>query len=368
MTSTARPRPSARRLLAWVAVLAGLVLVALAIGPGRRSGRPLDPRSTDPSGARAFVLLLAQTGHPVKIGSAPPPAGGTAVVLADRLGAGQRSTLRSWVDRGGVLVVADPSSRLAPAIEGGAGRLLAQGDPDELAPDCDLPALAKVRSIRVSPAAGFRVGVGDAACFPVGGGAYLVARPAGQGTIVALAGAGPFTNDGLDEADNAVLAASVVGRGEVVVLEPDAPGSGSTSLLGLVSPRVKGALWQLLVAFGVVVAWRSRRLGRPVVEPQPVEIPASEIVVAVGNLLHRARRRDQAAAMLRADLRRVLSERLGLPADVGPQVLSDALGARRALPAGDVAAVLAAATPADDAALVALARSIDTIRREVTHV
>ncbi|HEX2848911.1 MAG TPA: DUF4350 domain-containing protein [Acidimicrobiales bacterium] len=368
MTAPATRGPSAtRRALPWVLALAAIVLAAVVIGPGRRSGRPLDPRSTDPSGTRALVFLLGELGHHVSIGTQPPPAG-TAVLLADRLGSRQRARVRAWVEAGGVLVVADPLSPFAPAIDRGRGGLFDSAPSSDLAPRCDLPALAKVGTIYVPAPAGFRAKPGDIACFPVGEAAFLVARAAGRGTIFAMAGAGPFTNDALGEADNSVLAASVVGRGDVVVLEPDAPGSGQSSLLDLVSPRIKDGLWQLLLAFGIVVLWRARRLGRPVVDTQPVEIPGSELVVAVGNLLQQARRRDQAAAMLRADVRRVLSERLGLPADAGPQVVADAVAMHTALPASTIAAALGSDPPVDDDALVALAQSIDAIRREVTHV
>src|SRR6266581_6954843 len=76
-----------------------------------------------------------------------------------------------------------------------------------------------------------------------------------------------------------------------------------------VAPRVRLAMWQLVVAFAVLVLWRARRLGRPVAEAQPVQIPGSELVVAVGNLLQRARGRGQAAGLLTDDLRRTLAER-----------------------------------------------------------
>lgn len=363
----ARTAPLTRRVLPWAAALAAVVVAALVIGPGPRSGAPLDPRSTDPSGARALVLLLQQLGHDVSIGTSPPPDGGTAVLLDDRLGTAQRARIRGWVQDGGVLVVADPLSAFAPAIDRGSAGLFDAQPSGNLTPQCDLPSLSKVARISVSQPAAFRSKDGDIGCFPVREGHFLVARPLGSGTVIALAGAGEFTNGSLGDADNAVLAASVAGRGRVVILEPDAPGSGSTSLLDLVSPRVKTGLWQLLIAFAVVVLWRARRLGRPVVETQPVEIPGSELVVAVGNLLQQARRREQAAAMLRADARRLLAERLGVPNDAPPEVAAAALSGT-ALSQADVTAVLSPVPPADDDALVELARSVDAIRREVTHV
>ncbi len=355
------------RVVPWVAVAAAVLAVALAAGPGRRSGPPADPRSTDPSGAKAFVLLLGRLGHRVAIGS-DPPARGAAVVLRDELGDHQRDRIRAWVDRGGLLVVADPFSALAPPLGRDRGPFTGGSPAGELRPACDLPALAGVGRIHVPVALGFRDRPGALGCFPVAGGSYLSARSSGEGTVVGLGGAAPFTNELLGDADNAVLAASVVGRGDVVVLQPDAPGSGSTSLVDLVSPRVKNGLWQLLAAFLVVVLWRARRLGRPIVEAQPVEVPGAELVVAVGNLLHQARRRDQAAAMLRADTRRLLAQRFGLPPDAPAAVLADALAGTASVLTGDAAAALEGPPPPDDAGLLALARSLATLRRKVTDV
>ena len=86
---------------------------------------------------------------------------------------------------------------------------------------------------------------------------------------------------------------------------------------------------QLAVAFGVLVLWRSRRLGRPVLEPQPVQLAGSELVVAVGELLQRAKGREQAASVLRDDLRRWLAERLGLPPATPAEVVAEAAAAAR---------------------------------------
>ncbi|MBW3555683.1 MAG: hypothetical protein KY454_01965 [Actinobacteria bacterium] len=361
------------RSLPLVGLGLAVVVLALLTGGRRTDGEPLDPRSTAPLGARALVLLLERFGARVEVAGDVAPRDTTAVLLVDRLGEAARTRLRQWVETGGTLIVADPMSDLAPALAPGDAGLFGDeeaGDGDLLRPRCPLPALAEVGRIEVPGAVPLRVGPGATGCFPVDDGAYLVARPMGGGVVVALGGGGPFVNRQLDDADNAVLAVSLMApRGDerVVVLEPSAPGSGREGLSDLVSRRVKDALWQLLVAFGLFALWRARRLGRPVLEPQPVQLAGSELVGAVGNLLQQARRRDQAATMLRAQLRRSLSELLGLPVDAPPAVMAEAAAQRAGVPPGQVADALAPTPVPDDASLVRLAQLVESLRKEVSH-
>jgi hypothetical protein len=174
----------------------------------------------------------------------------------------------------------------------------------------------------------------------------------------------------LAKADNSVLAVSALGAREgatVAVMQPAAVGGGDKTLRQLVSRRVKDAMWELLVAFGIVVIWRARRLGRPILEPQLVDVPGSELVVAVGNLLQQAQRRDQAAGMLRRHLRRTLGDRLGLAPDAPAEAIASAVGARTNLPPERVAAALSTTPLTSDAELVALARAVEHIRKEIIH-
>ena len=153
--------------------------------------------------------------------------------------------------------------------------------------------------------------------------------------MVRLGGASVLVNQELGKADNAVLLASLLVPAEgttVQVLRPPPPGGGDAGLTDLIAPRVKLALWQLVVAFVLLALWRARRLGRPVPEPQPVQLPGSELVVAVGNLLQRARGRGQAAGLLTDDLRRSLAERLGLPPSAPADQVADAAAARTGIP------------------------------------
>lgn len=359
----------------WLAVLAVLVVLALFV---RRpdDGDPLDPRSTKPLGAKALVELLEAQGATVDVSRVTPSPGDSAdstLVLSDQLDDEQRERLDGWIRSGGTLVIADPTSTFAPGAT--RANLFGGGDlGDELTPQCELAALATVA--RIDPAGGVPLPVPDVAgleatgCFPFLGGHYLVARRHGEGAIVALGGAAAVVNTNIDEQDNAVMVVSLLApRGDerVTVLDRPLPGTGRETLSDVAPRGVKLLLLQLVIAFAIFAVARARRLGRPVVEPQLVDVPASELVVAVGNLLHVARHRDQAAAMLREDLRRTLAERLGLPTDSHPDTVVEAVRGRRELPSERIAAVLADRPVDRDEDLVSLAQLIETVRQEVTR-
>jgi len=288
------------------------------------------------------------------------------------------------VRQGGTLVVADPGSTVTQVEPAGSTRI---GLLDaEIERRCDVAALAGVGRVAAPGGVVFEIpqaqggppegqgGQGDApaqACFPRNNGAWLLVQPLGAGNVVRLGGASVLVNQELGEADNAVLLASLLAPTQgtaVQVLRPPLPGGGQAGLGDLVAPRVRLALWQLVVAFGLLALWRARRLGRPVAEPQPVQIPGSELVVAVGNLLQRARGRGQAAGLLADDLRRSLAERLGLPASAPPDQVADAAAARTGIPRERVLRALTPATPRDEAELVALSQAVDSVRREVIRV
>jgi hypothetical protein len=362
-----------RRGLPWVVLAAAVLLVALVGGRPAEQGKPLDPDSPGPLGTKGIVEVLRALGATVTV-SDEPPAGGaaTALLLSDDLTPPARDRLLAWVRRGGTLVVADPSSAVTAARPVGTTRIGPLNA--ELERRCDLAALRDVRRVSAPGAQVFEVpkGGGVRGCFPRGGGAWLLVQPLGAGNVVRLGGASAVVNQELGEADNAVLLTSLLapsaGTGSVWVLRPPPPGGGRASLGDLVAPRVRLALWQLAVAFAVLALWRARRLGRPVAEPQPVRLPGSELVVAVGNLLQRAKGRGQAAGLLADDLRRSLAERLGLPPSTPADQVADAAAQRTGVARERVLRVLAPRPPRDEAGLVALSQAVDAVRREVTSV
>src|SRR6266536_1130108 len=305
---------------------------AAGLGPDRRR-HPARGRGRLPPG-RSGPAARSQLTRAERHQSAGRDAAG-----AGRQGLGLQRAAVGWRDRAAAGRRPQRAAEDAPARLGAAGRH-AGGRRPELAGD---PGRAH--------------------------GAWLVVQPTGSGTVVRLGGASALVNQRINRTDNAVLIVGLLSPApgpEVVVLRPPPPGGGSKGLSDLIAPRVKLTLVQLVVAFLLLALWRSRRLGRPVTEPTAVRIPGSELVVAVGNLLQRARHRGQAAALLAGDLRRGLTERLGLPAAAPPEQVADTVAARTGLDRDRVLAALQPPTPRDEAALVALAQAIDTIRMEVS--
>lgn len=363
-------------------VLGGLLTLwaIVAIGPGG-SDRPLDPRSDARLGTSALVALLRGMGADVAFADRAPGggAGGPDVVLllADLLDDADRGSLDDWVGAGGRLVVTDPGSPYAPPAAAWFD------SPDDLVPArslagrCDIDALAGLDLAAVAPRNGAMLLAprpGDESCIHDGAGrALVVARDRGRGTVVALGGSGLFVNAALAAGENAPVATALLAPEPgtaVLVLEPRGPVTtgGDRSLLDLVDPGVRLALVQLAIAFGVYAAWRARRLGRPVGEPQPSAIAASDLVAATGALLDRAQAPDHAAAVLRADLRRFLGDRLGVPPGAPPDVLAAVAAERTGAAAADLRRALGDEPVAGEAGLADLARTIDRIREEVlTH-
>ncbi|MEX2621114.1 MAG: DUF4350 domain-containing protein [Egibacteraceae bacterium] len=347
-----------------LAVIAVAVLLAVAVaGAPAQDGPPLDPRVTGPVGTKGLVDVLAALDVEVRVTDEVEADDAIALLLTDDLDEDGAASLRRWVRDGGTLVVADPASTFAPEIVGTTSLGPLQ---TSLPRGCEAVALRDVDRVSARGGAVYESAAGDLACFPRAGGHWLVAASEGAGTVVAIGGAGAFTNRGLGEADNGVLAAALLAPaagGSVAFLRPAAPGEGEASLGDLVPDPVRFALVQLLVAFLVVVAWRARRLGDPVREPQPVQVAGSELVVAVGNLLQQTGARGQAARLLRDDLRRDLADRLGLPADSPPDAVAAAVARRTGRRPEDLIALLTGAEPAGEAGLVVLAAELERARR-----
>jgi Domain of unknown function (DUF4350) len=373
----------------WIVAALGLVLtVAAVLAIGRRSdGQPLDPRSHDRLGTSALAALAGELGADVSIAEGLPElgrggdAGGgpdVIVLLSDVLTAAQSDALDAWVEDGGRLVVTDPGSGFTPLAVGGF-EVMEQLGTAGMNERCEIDALDGIDVESVEPRNGgllYEVELGAQGCVDgPPGTAFLVADDRGDGTVVAFGGSGLVVNAALADGENAAVVAALVAPEpgtEVVVLRPGtfaAGTGGDRSLFELVPDGVKRALVALAAAFTIYAVWRARRLGRPVSEPQPVAVAGSELVAAVGNLLDRTRSPAHAAELLRADLRRVLADSLGVPPGSPPDVIATVAGARTGIDEAELRWALGSEPVTDDAGLVALARTIDRIREEVlAHV
>jgi hypothetical protein len=298
------------------------------------------------------------------------------VVLVDTFDDDGAVEVRSWVEGGGTLVLATPFTDALPNLGGD------EPSPFDFVQEtrgaCDIAGLDGLQSLDLNldeAAFGFtralEVQPDDRSCVGDGDRAFVVARPVGAGWVIGLGGPEPLVNESLGDADNAVLAAALLAPHEaarVAVVDPvavigDGPGR---SLVDVIAPGVKRALLQLLIGFVLFALFKARRLGRVIREPLPVQIAGSELTVAVGQLLQQTRDPAASAHLLRNDLRRVLSDRLGVPQDAAPDVAADAVASRVG---GDRATILSAlsAPVTTDAELVQLGRTIESIRQEVAR-
>lgn len=353
------------------AIVVAVVVLALLAPAQRNDGPPLDPTSTGAQGTKAAVEVAGRLGADVEVSSELPGADvDVAIAFEDIVGSDREAAVLDWVAAGHTFVMADPASSLTPSAE------LQATDPFEdsttIAPGrCDVvepagvTALADVESF--GPVHRFDVPRDGTGCFADGNGAVVVVERIGRGLLVSVGSPWLFTNEALDQADNAGLfaALAVPERGtrlSVLTAGPDGTGlqpddSGS---LGLPT-GVSLALLQLLVAFVVYALYRARRLGRPVAEDPPVEIAGSELTRAVGGLMEHAGARDRAAASLRRAARRRLAAAYGLAAGSPPEVVVTTTEARSGLDRARLEQALYDHPVADDAALAVVARQLDEL-------
>lgn len=387
--TTTSSRGGTGRTALWFVVVIGALLIVGALSIGNDSQRPYDPDSVSRTGTRAFVELLESFGTEVDVPDtftpSQLPTDQTLILFQDATTLEQTDQLEDWVRDGGTLVVTEPFSSFAPVAEIDAGL-----DPTSDVVDqgvCTVDALADVRqlapTVAKEPSSGFwptfPVAEDALSCFGTEDQAFVVVSTFGSGRIVALASGTPFMNGALGNADNAALATSLFAPspgGSVAILEPSAFGDGAPigddATVGSID-RIVGAampflLLQGLVAVVVLALAQGRRLGRPVAEPQPVQIAGSELVRAMGDLLQQTGSPDTAAAVLRADLRREICLRVGLPPSSPIDVIAATVDARTGLGRERVLAVIADHPVARERDLVELARSIDSIREEILHV
>jgi hypothetical protein len=346
-----------------------LVLIALAAPATRNDGDPLDPTSTSATGTKAAVELAGRLGADVEVVSdIPADDVDVALMFEDLTADAVVGDLQDWVAAGHTLVIADPASQLTPPAE------LEGVDPFEDSASianlsCDANRPEGLDDLAVLEAFGtvarFEVPAGARSCFDDGTGAVVVVEQLGDGLLVSVGTPWVFTNDALDQGDNAGLFAALAvpdpgTRLAILVAGPELEPAASDGSLGLPTGVVLG-LAQLIVAFVVYCLFRARRLGKPVPEDPPVVIAGSELVRAVGGLLEHTGARDRAATSLRRSARRRLAGAFGLPAAAGSDAVVSAVSARTALDRERLSVALSDGPVADDGALAALSRELDDI-------
>lgn len=361
------PREVWRRARLPLVLALAIVLIAVvrAITTGAVSSDLLDPDAAGPQGGRALAVLLRNHGIDVRRVEAPSGAPGTTafIPVPELVTTLRPSGLLDAADAPSVVVVA-PSNGVLSLLHTGT-RVVDEVEPRGVQPACAQPDAVAAGDVLL----GGTLFTGDG-CYAIHGHPSFVDVTA-SGRRVALLGDGSFlTNDHLAQRGNAALALRLLLRQPTVEwVYPREPADADTGegrgLLSLLPHRLFVLLAELLVAVGLLVLWRARRLGPVVAEPLPVVVRAAEAVEGRARLYAAAHARDRAAYALRAGLRDRLVHVLGLSADAGPETLVAAVTARTGRDHLSVSTLLYGPPPADDAALVRLADDLDRLDSEV---
>ena len=297
------------------AVVVGLLAVLL-VTTVILTGRP--PRNdAAPGGTLALRRFLEAMDLKVEDGQ-NPPARGTFLLLNDFRSGREIDGLLTWVQRGGVLVLADPISRLAQRMR----IKVASGAPRDFAsivtvtPGCATAETAGVAAI-AAPGADLRLNTdspGAVRCFNSEAGSFLIEIKHGAGKVVVVGGRSLFTNELLRHEHNAVLAYQLLSSDDLVVFgTPMAADSRlPRGFWSVVPTGAKLVVAQLVLALIAFAFARGRRLGRPIPEVPISPIPAGELVGASADLMRQARTTTYAAGLIREGAIRRVAKRLGI--------------------------------------------------------
>ncbi|GAA1476662.1 DUF4350 domain-containing protein [Nocardioides aestuarii] len=354
-------------LLLTLAVLAALGVAALTAGRPTTSAT-YDPDNPGPGGARAAAQVLRDRGVEVDVvrdaaslEAAAVTADTTVVVTSSSLlGSSTADRLLAHVGEAR-LVVVEPGPGTTEAL-GVTSLPETIRVPGPVAAGCDDPVVGDLE-VEVDGALAFP-GPG---CFGVEEG-QLLAQPRPGLTLLGFGEA--MRNDQVLRADNAAAVLRLLGQEpRLVWYVPDLTdlvADDGVSLATLLPTWLRPAFLLVVVASLALVAWRARRLGALAVEPLPVVVRALETTRSRGRLYRRAGARDHAADALRRATRRRLGSALAV-AHPDDSVLLDRLAARLGRPRDELAALLdpAAAPPAHDRDLIALASALAALEEEV---
>ncbi|MGN6792458.1 MAG: DUF4350 domain-containing protein, partial [Streptosporangiaceae bacterium] len=226
----------------------------------------------------------------------------------------------------------------------------------------------------------YRAPASAVGCYRSGGFPSLVRYQAAGRLITILGSGAPLMDGWLASNGNAALALNLLSvQRRIVWLTPEPPltaapaltqppgrpGEGGKPGPALIPWQAWLVVIQLAIAAVLLGLWRARRLGPLIAERLPVVVRASETVEGHAALYQSRRARGRAAAALRDDLIGRLLPVLGLARDAPAEAVTGAVAARSRLSQKDIAGILYGTEPGADAELVALARSLDELEREV---
>lgn len=351
---------SSRTVIGVVGTVTILALGLWLIGPPRAR-----VEEEGPGGMLAFRHLVRE----LDLGGGEadtPPDEGTYVLLTDLRTDRAAAELLDWVEAGGRLVVADPSSAVLTELDLGSGGIVGGGvtGSSQLRTDCVVPELAGVGAVatRVTDR---RLTLPErdlVGCFSDGRDAYLAVVPHGQGRVLVLGGRSALTNELLTSADNVRFATQLLGPGPVVFGTPSPSGAEAVGVWTALPSTAKAVLVGLLLTGAAFAFVRGRRLGMPPDETPPSPLPARALISSTASLYRSSGDRAHVAEVLRRGTSERLRRQLGLDAAASRTDLARAVATHASIDADHARRVLDGPTPPDDRALIELARELDGLR------
>ena len=358
-----------------VVLLAGVALVAIQ---PRVTSTPYSPEAVGAEGARALAQVLAAQGVTIEtvatsraaVAAAGP---GTTLLVAQAYLLDDAQVARLAAG-GPDLVVLEPRPDQTETLTDGALTLVGASVPDEpLAARCEDPDAAAAATAVGGRAAVTALDDRATVCFRIGEHGLHGTVTAAERRVDVLDAPEIVTNDRIDEAGNAALALRLLGRHEHLVWYLPQPGGDAVETAAATAPGAVLPDWTTPVALLalltvlVAAAWRARGLGPVVSEPLPVVVRAGETTRGRGRLYRRGRARGRAAAALRAGTASRVAAAVGLPRTASPGDVVEAIAHVTGRDRDRVTPLLYGPPPADDPALLALARALADLEREVHH-
>jgi hypothetical protein len=382
MTRPAQVRALWRRWRTWliiglVVLVGGVAIAALHTSPGNQY---LSPDAVAGDGTHALADILTGLGHEViTVASVPAAAraatpGSTLVITSPQYLS--RPDLFTLSRVPASLVLVEPDHAALAALAAGSVRLFGASQPVVVTePACTLAAATLAGTADMGGEnmvlTQTQPTTEDQECYTSTSGPTLVQLQV-RGRMVTLLGTGaPLTNARLASAGNAALAINLLPSHRVVWLVPPvavvaaSAAAGPRTFTSLLPVAVYLVTIQLLIAALLAAVWRARRLGQLVFEPLPVVVRAAETTEGHGRLYQSRHARAQAADALRAALRGRLQPAVGLPPGAEREAIVAALAQRSALPPARISELVFSQPPATDQDLLALARDLDNLEREV---
>lgn len=343
-------------------VAVSFVLAAIENAPPQR---PLDPGDASPVGARALAELLRQRGVTVTAAATVPTGlAATTVFVPDpkSLTGNELARLNNSTAN---VVVAAPGSRELEAL-GLDAQPVTQVSETTIDPGCSLPTATVAGDIRFAGTT-YHAGSDLVSCYPVDGGAGLLAAARGDHYLVVVGSSRVWTNARLGDNGNAALALGLLSTQPNLLWVLPRPPTQSPAdrehkgLFELLPNRLLWAVLQLIVVVILVALWRGRRLGPVVAEPLPVVVPSAETVRGRARLLRAARARDAAAGELRMATVRRLSDALGLGPEAPHAAVVAGVCVNTGRTSGEVESLLFGTEPHDDTELISLGNALDDL-------